>query len=191
MKKILLSLFCIICTVFYVKSQDIELIDKSYPDQGIRFITNKNGLLLDGNEKNMSFVKLSLFYMQENKKESWFFSLLICDKKSLSINLKARLIIKLSDNSLITLNNDEEAIDNIGSYTPNIGTVYNISPMYELSKIQLNKIIQLGVIKLRIENNIGFKDIEINKSNMSRFLSKTLQLINQEKKEKDSILNNF
>ena len=191
MKNLLMLLMLTFGFIFCVRSQNIELIDKSYPDQNIRFITNKDGLLLSGNEKSLNFTKLSLFYMQENKKDSWFFSLLICDRISLSINKKARLVIKLSDNSLITLYADEEAVDDIGSYTPSIGRIYNISVMYGLSKIQLNKIIRTGIIKFRIENNIGLRDIEVNKTEIISFLSKTQQLIDQERTKKDAILRDF
>ncbi|MBQ3580600.1 MAG: hypothetical protein II975_06410 [Bacteroidales bacterium] len=94
------------------------------------------------------------------------------------INQGCKLILKLSDNSLITLEN----IYKIGRADYEIVELFNsieyyVFPGYKVSHNDLRRMIDIGVKKIRIETDSDLQDNSISGNKMSKALSKSLDAI--------------
>lgn len=98
-----------------------------------------------------------------------------------------KLLIKLDDNSIITLVN----VNNIGSSDYNrVGSEYQTFPIYPISKEDLFSIINGEVVKIRIETDIDLIDRDI-RGTMSGALREDYNLINKKLKENKTIYSDF
>lgn len=104
-----------------------------------------------------------------------------------SMALGRKLLIKLRDNTIITLDN----VNDIGPYDyTRVGGELQTFPTYPITKEELLKIIDGDVIKIRIETDVDLIDRDI-RGTMSDALREAYELICRKLAVKKSIYSDF
>lgn len=149
-----------VCYLFPLHAQKI-VMDKAESD-GKRYISTEQQTIIYGKQNFWGVITetgigMSLSCVASNNDTTW--GIQLCVHEKVQIDEGRKLLIKLSDNSIITLEN----IEQIGplDYETYIGaniTVYSVYPLYYVSKNNLLTMLQIGVEKIRIETNIDYID---------------------------------
>lgn len=137
-----------------------------------------------------SGVGMSMCCVASETDTVWGIQLRVIEK--VQIDKGRKLLIKLSDNSIITLENVKE----IGpvDYETYVGenyTIYYVYPLYYTSKDELLNMIQTGVEKIRIETNIGYIDRMVKGKMMTEALRKGIDNIEEALSVKKDIYSDF
>ena len=92
-----------------------------------------------------------------NKDTTWVLTYYLGEKRE--IDKGKKMLIKLSDGEIITLDNEKEIgpLDYETFFLSN-SIIYVVQPCYYLSKENILSIIEKGIVKIRIETNIDVKD---------------------------------
>lgn len=103
-----------------------------------------------------------------------------------------KLLLKFADDSIMELENTKEIGPADYEYSvTSAGTYYFTFPEYEVTEEDIEKIIEGQVVKIRVENNIGFFDRDIKKNKFSKALKKLYDAINAKKETKNDVYQNF
>lgn len=146
------------------------IVDK-VEDDGTRFITTQ--MVYSGYRG--IYVGLSSYHSKKMDTTAYSIIIRYGSSSVRTIEKGRKLLLKLSDNSIITLENYEEIgaadyeweILKQGTYYEQ--TVYYVFPCYHITKEQLSKICANEVIKIRLEYNSGEYTIEETKRKKNQF----------------------
>ena len=170
MKKILLSM---VITIAAMQLSAQQIVVDKVEENGTRLIVTQkvysgypgiyvglSSYRVKIGQSDTTVYKLSIRYGSQNKRQ---------------ISVGRKLLLKLSDNNIITLENAEE----IGAtdYTSELvqpGTyyermVYYVFPDYDITESQISQICKNEVIKIRLEYNSGEYTIEETKRKKNKF----------------------
>ncbi len=138
-----------------------------------------------------------LNYKKENKKYFWSVVFYIEGKYDLIMMKNKRILLKLSNNEIVTLKSNDDYIDRIGR--KGINYDYKISVFANISQKDIDKIFQKGIIKIAFEipapTNSKFND-SIYKEYDTDVIGNILgeykkEILEKLKSVKDPMLDNF
>lgn len=175
MKKRLLLTFLLISSLC-IQAQKV-FIDK-VDSEGKRFIaTSPRGF--------------SLACFAKGSDTTWALTYYLGEKRE--IDRGRKMLIKLTDGQIITLENDNQ----IGpldyeTFFYSGSLHYVVQPMYKISKKDIMSIIQKGIIKIRIETNIDVQDrIEKDCKRFTKLFTKAYKNITKSLRTKMTLYSNF
>ena len=185
MRKIVF-VFILVLSAIGLNAQKIVL-DKVESD-GSRLLQTKYTTIYS---KMVSGGALSLCCVATESDTSFYLSLMLNEQK-LEIEEGRKLVVKLSDGTILTLENTKK----IGPLDYEIRQVYSsieylVYPMYYVSLDDLRLMIDKGVVKLRIETDMDNLDRDIKKTKMSDILATGLSNIEQALTVKKDIYSDF
>ena len=177
--------FILVLSAIGLNAQKI-VVDKVESD-GSRLLQTKYTTIYS---KMVSGGALSLCCVATESDTSFYLSLMLNEQK-LEIEEGRKLVVKLSDGTILTLENTKK----IGPLDYEIRQVYSIEylvyPMYYVSLDDLRLMIDKGVVKLRIETDMDNLDRDIKKTKMSDILATGLSNIEQALTVKKDIYSDF
>lgn len=170
MKRLLLiaSLLCLSVSMFS------QISDDKFNEDGSRIIVSKYRGISSGFRLMVSFRLIDV--IDVNDGNTYFIQLnLIGNKKEKEYAKGRRLLLKLKDDSIIELINQEtiRVKDYVG---------YAARIKYLVKENEIDKLITGEVKKIRIENDFDYVDIEVKKNVFSKGLGKVYEAIQKEKK---------
>jgi len=146
----------------------------------------KLGLTMIINQKDTSYVINMLFYSENER----------------STTTEGRLLAKLKDGSVFEFTNttdpslkkkDEGSIiypiGGMGFVIPS--ETYTSYASYPVSKEQLEKMIEVGVSKIRVESTVGYKDRKIWNNKFSNVLRKDLKVLKEASTKSSQLYEGF
>ena len=193
-KSILCSLF--LCLIVYCHAQDeygYYNYSKKTKDGSFRFISTPSKFLtydlcpdLGSPFLPMRMDYLLLLPINEVPQEQYTISFTMPCNKSYSIQDGGRLLIKHEDGSTLTLTVKE------GCDSEYNDGKYYLSPVYNISKENIDSIAQKGVIKLRFETILKNIDVELKSERFLMFFNDFIKGIEERKNSnQDSFESNF
>ena len=162
----------ILMTAVQIKAQDV-VVDK-VEENGCRFvITNK---AFSGFQK--IYIGMGSYYVKTDQLDSTVYNLDILfrtNSNSITIAKGRKLLLKLSNETIIILENTEQI--NVGDYEFDVVqltagstlTMYEYLPSYQLTQEQLNQICNDEVVKIRLEYDTDEYTIEETKRKKNKF----------------------
>lgn len=175
-------------------SQNVKA-DKYSVEDSTRIIMSHSKNLYSEWASGASF---SVEYGKSGNIEIWSIGLCLNEGKRV-IDKGRKLLLKFDDGSIIELKNNTEI--GPGDYEYEVskyGTNYYVYPSYNITEEQIQKIIDGNVIKVRIEDNIGYLDREIKgkkkksvKSRMSEDMKELYENVKAASQQGKSIYDNF
>ena len=137
-------------------------------------------------ERIMCMKSYTIFYsLKCVKKDSevWRLELKVTGKHAMKISKGRKFLLKFQDGSIMELENIREiGAADYDYHTSNYGTTYSVYPSYPLSEDELKKIIDGGVVKVRLENNVETIDMELVKARTKQVSRELNQLYTEIKK---------
>lgn len=196
MKKILLFFCIFVSYTSYIFAQSNDIADKIFDmGNGVknRYIITPSeeiyGNMLAGSK---IFILASIGLQVENyktnkEKEKWEIQLSIFDRENTDgIPKGSRIMIKMFDDSIIVLKAEEDGYE---SYQSN---GYHNTYIYCLiSKANLDKLIRLGIKKVKIERAIRHIEIEYDSDKLGHLFDTFMKLVKKQLKVKDSFTEGF
>ncbi len=185
MRKVVLIVLLVLFTLS-ANAQKI-IVDKVEVD-GSRFLQTKYTTIYS---KMVSGGALSLCCIATESDTTFYLSLMLNEQK-LEIDEGRKLIIKLGDGTILTLENSKK----IGPLDYEIRQVFSsieylVYPMYYVSHDDLRLMIDNGVVKLRIETDMDNLDREIKPTKMADILATGLSNIEKALTVKKDIYSDF
>lgn len=175
-------------------SQNVKT-DKYSVEDSTRIIMSHSKNLYSEWASGASF---SVEYGKSGNTEVWSIGLCLNEGKRV-IDKGRKLLLKFDDGSIIELENNTEI--GPGDYEYEVskyGTNYYVYPSYNITEEQIQKIIDGNVIKVRIEDNVGYLDREIKgkkkksvKSRMSEDIKELYDNVKAASQQGKSIYDNF
>lgn len=163
-------------------------VDKT-EDDGSRLIISQNYNIYTGWTNAASANVAYVCYNDSTKSHFYFINLTLNEDLSSDLDKGRKLLIKLGDESIITLTTDLPL--DIFSSTRNSFGDRLIHPQYSIDEATLKKIINGNATKLRIETNLGYLDRVIKKNKFSEALKKGYENIQKALKVKNDIYSGF
>lgn len=185
MKKFL-SIIVLVLSTIGMNAQKVT-IDKVEQD-GSRHVVTKYTTIYS---KMMSGGAVSLYCIADDVDTTLYLSLMLNEQK-IEIDEGRKLIIKLGDGTILTLEN----VKKIGPLDYETRTVYNsveylVFPRYYVSREDVIQMINKGVVKIRIETDLDNLDREIKTTKMSDALKTSLSNIDKALSIKKDIYSDF
>ena len=152
MKKTLLLLL-LLASSFSIFAQAEIAIDKAN-EKGERTIGTKPIDITKFADKTSLLASVSAISLIHNgeKNISYFLDMKIIALGQIATPAKGKMLLKLSNDEVITLESEQGQEDKIGQIEKGLGlTTYRIIPMYSITPQQLELIASQGVKKIRIE----------------------------------------
>lgn len=189
MKKFLLVI-ALAALAFGAKAQKIEL-DKVESD-GSRFIFCSLESIRSMSDKVVFLVSLNA---AQTKDGITLFDIMLeaNASKPISVPKSGKLLIKLTDDSVIELQTKIEYTDKIGSVKNASGYVYTnytIAPSFELTTAQIERICK-GVKKIRLETSLEPIDKEFKKDKIGAIVSAEYELLKKALADKKGFSDGF
>lgn len=151
-----------------------KFVDRIEED-GSRLIVTKHKAVA-GNFK--MFIEVGLVDIIEvNEQESYYLSIGVIGNHKKPVSKGRKLLLKLKDESMIDLENyiKRDVKDYEG---------YKVILRYKVDEGIIQKIIDGGVIKIRVENDVDYKDCSVKKNAFSKTVKKAFDIIQEEKMRK-------
>lgn len=166
-------------------NKDIEMYTDDTISENSSFIYTEQEVNISEGSLDLCGLSLSR-HIYNNEKIWWSLSLQLIYNDNLSIDKDKLLLIKLNDDSIIELKTDYKAEKN-DNYTKELPLgilgiigitkkVHIIQPFYDLPEELLDKIINIGVEKIRIELDYGCEDIYQGKT-FTKFIDESYKMI--------------
>ena len=190
MKKNLLLIAVIIGFTLAANAQKVE-VDKVESD-GTRFIRTEYSTIYSKMFSGGA-VALCCDYNQQTNDTTFYITLLLNEPNPPQIDKGRKLLVKLNDGDIITLENAKK----IGPLDYETRKVYKtvehiVYPMYQVSRLNLLRMINQNVEKIRIETDGAENlDYSIKRSKMSDALYEGLKNIEQALSVKKDIYSDF
>lgn len=174
MKKVILLFFLALSQLAY--SQKIEF-DKVEGDK--RYIFCSHQSIRDFKDQTVLYVAL---YASQYKDQTFYdLSIKAVQQTEITIPKGSELLIKLMDDSIITLTTPMDYSDKIGE-VKNVGgyvfTQYTVTPTYSITPEQIELICK-GVKKIRIKNLLEPIDKEFKKDKIGKIITKEYKLLQE------------
>lgn len=170
MKKIL-TLLLILLSSSYVFSQ--VSVDR-FDDDGSRIIISKRKPIMGNFKIILTFNLVDI--IEVNGENKFYLKLsIVRNKKEKEYSKGRKLLIKLKDNSIIELiNQDKVGIDDYDGFS--------VAVTYNIQENEIEKIIKSNVVKFRIEDDFNYTDVDIKHKFFVKGLRKAYESILEQKK---------
>ena len=178
MKKTLLLLL-LLASSFSIFAQAKIIIDKAN-DNGERIIGTSEESIRSFTDKIPLSVSISATVLNSNNSKVTIYTLgmLLTAQYDIKIPEGGKILIKLSNDEIISLQNNKEASDPVGELVPGTSTIIHYTrPNYTINEDQLNKIASIGVKKIRIETNSDAIDKEFKKDKMGAIIKNQYAIV--------------
>lgn len=194
MKKLLL-LFAFIFAFYLVTSaQSVGIfMDKTEAD-GSRFIASESVNCRNGmSDRHPMFFAVTRFSMGD--RVEWALSIDFSDIKPFKIPTGSRLLLKLSDDSVIELKQTlptHETTDLVGKYNEMAGIrTYMMHGSYAITSDQLARIAKEGVTKIRVERDADTFDVNYKKNKVGDAVSAAYEAVQIAAKKSTDLKSGF
>ena len=173
MKKIFLTQLLILCCLFQITAQ----IKSDETANGIRTIITKNKELYSKWSSAAGFCIKYIYFIDSPKTESYIFDIGF-NEGMIFFNIDSEIWFKCENGDVIKL----KTINEITPYNIySIGSNFYAHPHYEVTREQIETIINGNIQKIRFFTTKGYIDREINGYNLSINLEKLLKSIDKQK----------
>lgn len=186
MKKFIICAICLFAS--YSSFAQIHM-DKVEED-GSRIIITSSKNIYKG-WLNAAAVCLVYATLPEQEYETIELSLTLNEGK-MQFDKGRKLLLKFNDGSIMELSNSEHIGPTDYTYAvTSEGTDYYTHPRYPITKEQITEIVRKEVVKIRIENNVGYFDREIKRNKFSDAIMTLYKAIYIRKQTNNNVYNNF
>ena len=190
--KILLIIIIVLLCPFYTYAQKI-VMDK-VEENGDRHVLTEDVTVVYAKTTlgvvRQSGVGMSLYCVAHGSDTNYYLNFRVVEKAQIDTGRK--LLLKLSDGNIITLENSKKIgpLD-YDSYVGEYQVIYWVIPTYLISREDIVRIIEQGVVKIRIETDTDSIDRDVKASRIKDVLKKCLRNIDETMQKKKDIYSDF